>query len=70
MMLSQSFLDLYIKRKSVNEYIRSDSTFVCDIQVFLSPPQKDVEIKQNIIQALPDEDVEEGPALVWDGKAF
>ncbi len=50
--------------------MRSDSTFVCEIQVFLSPPQKDMEIKQKIVQTSPDEDVEEAPALVWDGKAF
>lgn len=48
----------------------SESTFVCGIQVFLSLPQKDVEIKQPLMETLPDEDVEEAPALVWDGMAF
>ncbi|KAG0590701.1 hypothetical protein KC19_1G120800 [Ceratodon purpureus] len=35
--------------------------------VFLSPPQKDVEVKQRLIQTLPDDDVEGAPAFVWDG---
>lgn len=34
--------------------------------VFLTPPQKDVEMKQ-VLKITPDEDVEEAPALVWDG---
>lgn len=46
-----------------------NSIILCDLPVFLTPPQKDVEMKQ-VLKITPDEDVEEAPALVWDGKAL
>ena len=46
-----------------------NSTVLCDIQVFPSPPHKDVAIKP-VLQITPDEEVEEAPAIVWNGMSL
>lgn len=46
-----------------------NSTILCDLQVFPSPPHKDVAIKQ-VLQIPPDEEVEEAPAIVWNGMSL